>query len=63
MLTARVADFPMIVSVRRNVAEKRLAEPFRVLGLFGRDLLPGNRRNILLISAFFAKSIATSGRP
>ena len=68
MLTAQVADFPMIFSVRRTVAEERLAEPFRVWSfrmwsLFGRNLLPGNRRNTLLISAFFAKSIATSRRP
>jgi hypothetical protein len=28
MLTAQVADFPMIFRVRRTVAEERLAEPF-----------------------------------
>jgi hypothetical protein len=40
MLTARVADLPMIVSVRRSVAEEWLAEPFRVSGLFGRNRFP-----------------------
>jgi hypothetical protein len=61
MLTPQVADFPVIFRVRRTIAEERLAEPFRVV--LSDVPATGNRRNTLLISAFFAKSIATSSRP
>jgi hypothetical protein len=47
----------MIFRIRRTVAEERLAEPFRVWSV-RTYLVHGNRRNTLLISAFFAKSIA-----
>jgi hypothetical protein len=42
MLTAQVADFPMIFRVERTVTEERLAEPFSGV-VFSEYLLPGNR--------------------
>jgi hypothetical protein len=62
MPTGQVADFPIIFGVWYTVAEEWLAERFRVWS-FRTDLLPGNRQNTQLISAFFAKSITALCRP
>ena len=55
-------DFPRSFRVQCNVANKRLERRFRVWS-FGRIRFCGNRRNILLISALFAKSVAAACRP